>query len=79
MESQACRTRGRRTKATNQAELFHGSKKYTAMAAMESPVFDYVVFYFLLKTCMVCGDQRGCPGTLILAQTDAQIACLYLP
>ena len=32
------------------------------MAAMDSPVFNYVVFYVLLMTCIVGSEQRGCPG-----------------
>ena len=80
VESQACRRRGRRTRATNiPGRNVSMAPRNIQMAAMDSPVFDYVEFNFLLITYMVGSDQRGCPGTLILAQTDGRIAGLALP
>ena len=64
--------KGEQGQQTYQAEMFPWLKRHIQRAAMDSPVFDYVV-------CMVGSDQKGCPGTLILAQTDARIACLALP
>ena len=81
VDSQACRRRGRRTRATNiPGRNVSMAPRNIQMAAMDNPVFDYVVFYFLINiTCMISSDQRRCPGTLILSQTDAGIAGLALP
>ena len=50
VESQACRRRGRRTRATNiPGRNVSMAPRNIQMAAMDSPVFDYVVFYFLLN------------------------------
>ena len=50
VESQACRRRGRRTRATNiPGRNVSMAPRNIQMAAMDSAVFDYVVFYFLLN------------------------------
>ena len=50
VKSQACRRRGRRKRATNIAyKNVTMAPRNIWMVAMDSPVFDYVVFYFLLN------------------------------
>ena len=50
VESPAYRTRGRRTRATNiPGRNDSMAPRNIQMAAMESPVFDFVVFYILLN------------------------------
>ena len=50
MESQACRRRGRRTRATNMpCSNISMAPRNIQMGAVDSPVFDFVVYYFLLN------------------------------
>ena len=50
VESPACRRRGRRTRATNiPGRNISMAPRNIQMAAMDSPLFDYVVLYFLLN------------------------------
>ena len=50
VESQACWRRGRRTRATNiPYRNVSMAQRNIQMVAMDSPMFDYVVFYFLLN------------------------------
>ena len=44
---------GEQGQETYQAEVFPWLTKNIQMAAMDSPLFDYVVFYFLLKLHLV--------------------------
>ena len=65
MESQACRRRGRRTRATNiPGRNFSMAPRNIQMAAMDSPVFDYVVFYFLLNNMYGGQWSEGLPRYL---------------
>ena len=50
VESQACRRRGKRTRKTNiPGRNVSMAPRNIHMAAMVSPVFDCVAFYFLLN------------------------------
>ena len=50
VESHACRRRGRRTRAKNIPDRnVSMAPRNIQMAAMDGPVFDYVVFSFLLN------------------------------
>ena len=54
VESQACRRRGKRTRAKHiPCRNVSMTPRNIQMAAMDSPVFDYVVFYFLLKLHLI--------------------------
>ena len=64
VESQGCRRRERRTRATNiPGGNVSIAPRSIQMAAMDSPVFDYVVFYFYttkLTSMITFFKRQGC-------------------
>ena len=65
VESEACRRTGRRTRATNiPGRNVSRAPRNIQMAAMDSPVFDYVVFYFLLNNMYGAQWSQGLPRYL---------------
>ena len=65
VESQACRRRGKRTRATHiPCRNVSMAPRNIQMAAMDSPVFDYVVFYFLLNNMYGGQWSQGLPRYL---------------
>ena len=47
------RREGKEGQQTYQAEMFPWLQKNIQITAMDSPLFDYVVFYFLLKLHLI--------------------------